>query len=339
MKRLPLPDLLKGFAVFLIVPVHILELFIDYPGRESSFGKILLFLGGPVAVPVFMIIMGYFMAKNKKPLATNLSRGLKVFAVGFLLNIGLNLHLLLKIKFAGWPYNPLEYLFGVDILYFAGIALIFLSFLKLIKKGKAWIAYFLFFAVIGLTSYMNNILMLTERNYLVPFIAGDYSWSYFPLFPWLAYPLLGFALANSEAKVMGFLRGQKLVSGILLAVIAAMVLFFSKSGFTTTIYLPAYYHHTFWFSLWAMGLVILWVLAIRFLILKFPETLVGNFLMWLGKNITVFYVVQWLIIGNIATAIYQTQTIGTYIFWYTGIFAVTVFLTWLLEKTQVKLAS
>lgn len=44
MKRYPLPDLLKGFAVFLIVPVHILELFIDYPDRESLFGKILLFL-------------------------------------------------------------------------------------------------------------------------------------------------------------------------------------------------------------------------------------------------------------------------------------------------------
>jgi hypothetical protein len=30
MKRLILPDLLKGFAVFLIVPVHILEILIDY---------------------------------------------------------------------------------------------------------------------------------------------------------------------------------------------------------------------------------------------------------------------------------------------------------------------
>jgi len=52
MKRIPLPDLLKGFAVFLIIPVHILETFIDYPGRESLFGKILLVLGGPVAVPI-----------------------------------------------------------------------------------------------------------------------------------------------------------------------------------------------------------------------------------------------------------------------------------------------
>lgn len=338
MKRLPLPDLLKGFAVFLIVPVHILELFIDYSGRESLFGKILLFLGGPVAVPVFMIIMGYFMAKNKKPLPTNILRGLKVFAVGFLLNIGLNFHLLLKIKFSGWNYDPLEYIFGVDILYFAGIALIVLSFLKLIKRRRAWIAYSLFFVVIGLTGFLNNHLMLTERNYLVPFIAGDYSWSYFPLFPWLAYPLLGFGFAFSEEKIFGFIRAQKIVSGVIITVIAGLVVYSSKSGFSTTIYLPAYYHHTFWFSLWVIGVVTLWVLSIRFLILKFPETLVGNFLMWLGKNITAFYVVQWLIIGNIATAIYQTQCIGIYIFWFVVIFLATVSLTWLLENANIKLA-
>ena len=39
MKRLPLHDLLKGFAVFLIVRVHIPETLIDFPGRETAFWK------------------------------------------------------------------------------------------------------------------------------------------------------------------------------------------------------------------------------------------------------------------------------------------------------------
>jgi hypothetical protein len=60
--------------------------------------------------------------------------------------------------------------------------------------------------------------------------------------------------------------------------------------------------------------------------------------MWLGKNITLFYIIQWLIIGNISTAIYQTQTIDSYVFWFGGIFSVTVLLTWLIEKTNIKLA-
>ncbi len=338
MKRFPFPDLLKGFAVFLIVPVHILELFIDYPGRESLFGKIMLFLGGPIAVPVFMIIMGYFIAMSKKSTEQNSLRGAKVFVVGFFLNIGLNLNLLLKIKFEGWQINPFEYIFGVDILYLAGISIVILGLLKTSGKLAPWIAFFLFFMVTGVTGYLNDALMVTERNYAIPFIGGAYSWAYFPLFPWLAYPLAGFTFFYWEKKTVWFLTHQKIISAVIITTIAALTILFYKQGIDTAIHLPKYYHHTFLFSLWAMGIVILWVLFLRFLHYRFPATIPGKFLKWLGKNITLFYVVQWLIIGNIATAIYQTQSIDKYPYWFTTIFTVTVLITWLLEKTKIKLA-
>ena len=338
MKRFSLPDLLKGFAVFLIVPVHILELFIDYQGRESFFGKILLFLGGPVGVPVFMIVMGYFVAKSKKTILKTIVRGIKILVVGLLLNIGLNFNLLMKIKYSGWQFNPLEYILGVDIFYLAGLSIIFIAFLKIIKKGQAWIAIILVFIIVGLTNYMNDILMISGQNYIFPFIAGTYSWSYFPLFPWLAYPLIGLVYYRWEEKIMLFLANQKILSGIILTGIGILVVSFYKWGINGTINLPAYYHHTFWFSLWAIGIVILWGAFLKFLLSKFPNTYVGDFLKWLGKNITLFYIIQWLIIGNIATVIYQTQSIGNYWYWFSGIFAVTVFLTWLIGKTNVKLA-
>ncbi|QGY44387.1 acyltransferase family protein [Maribellus comscasis] len=336
MKRLALPDLLKGFAVFLIVPVHILELFIDYPGRESLFGKTVLFLGGPVAVPVFMIVMGYFIARNKKPLAKNLLRGIKVFALGILLNIGLNFHLLLKIKFAGWQINPREYIWGVDILYLAGLSIIFLSFLKPVKNNRGLISLVLVFLITGITGFLNKEFMTTERNYILPFIAGTFSWSYFPLFPWLAYPFLGFAFYHFEEKIVQFLNKQKWISAFILTGVAALILFFSEWGIKNTIDLSAYYHHTFLFSLWTFGIVILWSLFLRFIIQKNSKSGLVVFLRWLGKNITLFYLIQWLIIGNIATAIYQTQPINRYVFWFAGIFSVTVLLTWLFEKTNIK---
>jgi hypothetical protein len=339
MKRLQLPDLLKGFAVFLIVPVHILELFIDYPGRESLFGKILLFMGGPFAVPVFMLVMGYFLAKSRKSPLRNMLRGIKVFAVALLLNIGLNFNLLLKIKYSNWQMNPLEYFFGVDILYLAGLSMVFIVILKLFKNGQVWITFILAVSILAVTGFMNEILMVTERNYVLPFIAGSYSWAYFPLFPWLAYPLIGFSFYYWEEKIMSFFTKQKIVAGIILGGIAALVVWFYRWGISTTINLPDYYHHTFWFALWAIGIVILWVVLLRFILGKFPNTTLGNFLKWLGKNITLFYVIQWLIIGNISTVIYQTQSIYNYIFWFCGIFVITVFLTWLIEKTNIKLAS
>ena len=67
MKRYPLPDLLKGFAIIYMVQIHITELFMDNAGRESLFGKLSMFLGGPLTAMIFMIVMGYFVAKSKKP--------------------------------------------------------------------------------------------------------------------------------------------------------------------------------------------------------------------------------------------------------------------------------
>lgn len=336
MKRFPLPDLLKGFAVFLIVPVHILETFIDFPGRESWFGKTLLLLGGPVAVPVFMLTMGYFIARNQKPFITSLWRGFKIFIAGFLLNIGLNFHLLLKIQFSGWQINPLEYIFGVDIFYFAGLAIILLSLLKIIKSQKAWIAIGLAILVAIFTSVVNEKLMVPERNYIYPFIGGSWSWSYFPLFPWLVYPLAGFAFSHFEQHIFSLMKSKKIITTILLVIISILVIVFGKQGIETTINLPAYYHHTFWFSMWVFGVVIIWSLMLRVIVQQFPQKWPLKGLMWLGKNITVFYIVQWLIIGNIATAIYQSQTLKSYPFWVAGIFITTILITWLIERFEKK---
>jgi hypothetical protein len=337
MQRLLIPDTLKGFAVFLIIPVHILELFIDYPGRESLFGKTILFFGGPFLVPVFMLIMGYFLGRSKKSSPQVFFRGIKIFVLGFLLNIGLNFHLLLKIKFAGWQFNPLEYIFGVDILYLAGLSVVFISMIKFLPAKQGPVSIAAAFAVLASTGFMNQHFMVTERNYVLPFIAGTYSWSYFPLFPWLAYPLIGFSFSFWENRITRFIETQKKLFAIVLLVIATLTVFFGTFGISTTTTLPAYYHHTFGFAVWAIGVVILWVTVVRFFIIKFPKTLVGNFLAWLGKNITLFYIIQWLIIGNIATSIFQTQSIKFYPFWFAVIFSVTVVLTHFIGKTKIKL--
>lgn len=312
MKRLPLPDLLKGFAVFLIVPVHILETFIDYPGRESLFGKILLLLGGPVAVPVFMMVMGYFVARNKKSNTKNLIRGVLIFVLGIFLNIGLNFNLLLKISFQDWQFDPLQYIFGVDIFYLAGLSILVLSLIRSIPKFQQWISLGLVLFISVTTSYFNEIMMVTDRNYLLPFIAGTYSWSYFPIFPWLTYPLIGFLFQKNESLILDFFRKQKTVSIILLSATFVFVILFGKSGIETTINLSAYYHHGFWFLLWVLAVVLLWLVLLQTVVRKYPEFPIVVFLRWLGKNITVFYVIQWLIIGNIATEIYQTKGLSVY---------------------------
>jgi len=335
-RRLALPDLLKGFAVFLIIPVHVLETLIDSSGRESLFGKTLLLLGGPIAVPVFMMVMGYFVSMSEKRNSENILRGVLIFFLGIFLNIGLNFHLLLKIWTEGWKFDPLQAIFGVDIFYMAGISIIILSVLKSIKKSQHWIAFALILFVSGSTSYFNEILMVTDRNYILPFIGGEYSWSYFPLFPWLTYPLTGFLFQKTERQIRELVKKQKIVSIVFLAFVFVLVVIFSRFGFETTIDLSKYYHHTFLFFLWTLGVDTLWILMGWFLVQKFAEFPGIIFLRWLGKNITVFYIIQWLIIGNIATAIYQTQELSTFAYWFVVILLITIGLTFLFEKIKLK---
>ncbi len=336
MLRFPLPDLLKGFAVFLIIPVHILEKFIDYQGRESLFGKTLMLLGGPVAVPVFMMVMGYFLARSKKSTKQNILRGVLIFLLGIFLNIGLNFHLLLKIIFEGWRFNPLQSIFAVDIFYLAGLSIIFLSVLKTIKNRQHWIIFGLIVFVSATTFYFNEILVTTNRNYILPFIGGQYSWSYFPLFPWLVYPLIGFLFQRRELDLLAFFQKQKAVSIIFLTTVFLLVAFFARYGVETTINLDTYYHHTFTFFLWVLGVDILWILLLWFIVRKYTNFPPIVFLQWLGRNITIFYVVQWLIIGNIATAIYQTQELLSFAYWFPVILLITMALTFLREKISVR---
>ncbi len=332
MKRYILPDLLKGLAAFFMVQIHITELFLDTAGRESTSGKISLFLGGPFAAVVFMAVMGYFIALSKATTSVNIVRGIKIFMLGFLLNIGLNIHFLLKILFADWPYNPLEYMFGVDILYLAGLSIVVLSIIKSLKKWQKVAAWIVFLAVSVLTGFLNEKLTVTTHYYVLPFIAGNYSWSYFPLFPWLAYPLAGFIFARYDGKIIPFFLKQKRILISVTILVAAAVGLFYKQGLSTTINLPAYYHHTFGYVFWALGLTVLWTLFLHVFITYIPETRIRTLLCRIGKNITAFYVIQWLIIGNLATAIYQTQQLSTFPWWVAGIFTVSVLLTFGYEK-------
>jgi surface polysaccharide O-acyltransferase-like enzyme len=83
MNRNRTADLLKGLAVIFMIQVHLLELFATQDIYVSWIGKISLFLGGPPAAPVFMVVMGYYFASSKRTLKSGTVRGLKLILLGF----------------------------------------------------------------------------------------------------------------------------------------------------------------------------------------------------------------------------------------------------------------
>jgi hypothetical protein len=290
-----------------MIQVHILELFASPDISESSLGKCLLFLGGPPVAPIFMLIFGYFIARSKKTSGELIVRGLKIFGLGMLLNLALNFNLILsvlngKLQLSIWPY-----VFGVDILHFAGLALIFIGvFRKMIEKRMI-----ISFSTIILIVVAGHLLSKfspenTSLKFIASYFYGCSEWSYFPLLPWLAYPLAGmifYRLSNKNELSILQKPAIKISAGLVFLAVIALTITFAI-GISSN--LPAYYHHGILFFMWTIFFAAGYCLFANELDKLTGNSFVLKYIKWLGKNVTLIYFIQWIIIGNIATEIYRT---------------------------------
>lgn len=325
--RLTLPDVLKGLAVVLMIQVHLTELFAVPLWFNSKAGQWSLFLGGSPAAPLFMVVMGYFLAKKQPTIKQAMKRGLQLISWGLMLNVGLNTHLLIKIAAGSIQLNPLDYIFGVDILILAGFSVVIIGIWSAIAKRNSllWMLLLLFFA------FGNSFLPASTATqhwsaYLLAVFNGTQSWAYFPLFPWVAYPIAGYVFSLMTDTYQKQLRSEK--SLLLVAFMLLMpVLAGFDVAFATAVNLPAYYHHSGFFVTWTLGFVALMAILVRLLSGELPAGKLSTGLQWLGRNVTSVYVFQWLLIGNLATALYQTQYPVQLLFWFLVVLGFSVLFT------------
>lgn len=337
-QRLPLPDLLKGIAVLLMIQVHIMELFALPELYAGPVGNASLFLGGIPAAPVFMVVMGYLVAlRNKQPKAL-MTRGIQLFGAGMLLNIGMNAHLIFNVLFKGWgnSLNIYHYLFGVDILHLAGLSLVIIAVVLRMFKERIYL-YILSIAVIFLLqalvpAYTGDSTLI---QYVLAFLISQAGWSYFPLIPWLAYPLAGicFFLVEKKFNLASWSLPLKMV---ILTVLAAVLVFTGSYGTGITGQLTTYYHHDAIFFGWALVFMMAWAILAGIIHNHYESTRAMQFLRWLGKQVTPAYIIQWLFIGNIATAVYKTQSLYQVSGWFLLILIFTGLMTRLWTEIKRK---
>ena len=300
-------DLLKGIAVVLMIQIHIVQLFATQEIFTSEAGKWLLFLGGPLCAPVFMIIFGYYMASSKKNKKQRIKHGCILFLAGMLLNLVLNFNLLLhislgKINLPIWPY-----IFGVDILQFAGISMILFALLKKIFKKSVFIILGFSFMAAYLGHYLLNVL--SQENplqYVASYFYGASTWSYFPVFPWIAYAFLGFAFYQLRQKydIQKVLQPSlKIIFGIFFIIFLVFTWQYAVNAASN---LQDYYHHGLRFYFWTLIFLIYYSILINQIASIVGRTVFFTYLQWLGKNVTVVYIIQWILIGNTATIIYRS---------------------------------
>lgn len=332
-QRLKTADILKGLAVLFMIMVHIMEQFADESANMSSFGKIIYFLGGPFCAPVFLAVMGYFLAVSKASTLDFLKRGFLLFAGGILLNILRSTHLFIAIFFEKYQLDPWFYVFGADILTLAGLSIILIALLRLISKDNLLLYFSVLLLIVGFSSFIT--FENPSMKYLSGFIAGNFAHSYFPLFPWFAYVLAAYVFKILYTRYEVLITKNNTIYLLTIGLIGISVIVLSKFAFETANNLPLYYHHDYRFFAWTIAFMIVYLFLIHHIAKLLQNSVIIEYISWTGKNVTLIYVFQWLIIGNLATALYQTQDKLESILWF---FSITL-LTSLLTLAYLKIAN
>jgi len=337
-KRDGTADLLKGFAVLFMIQVHIMEQFVTPDIYDSMIGKISLFLGGPVCAPVFMAVMGYFLAVSARPLGYFLKRGIVLFLGGILLNVARSANLLLHIMRGEIILDPWFFIMGADILTLAGLSLILTGVLRLIYKERAFLYFFTALVIVAVNPLLNKVLVTgLIPSYITAYIFGTAGWSYFPLFPWFAYVLVGYAfcLFLRQTPAMKKIDVQNNFFYFIPLWITVILTLPYASAITHNLEEPGgYYHHGILFFGWVLLFMIAYLVLIRLIDIFSGDQRVIRLIKWMGQKVTVLYVIQWLIVGNIATMIYKTQNLFQFVGWFALVTAATLLTGFLFQNIQ-----
>jgi uncharacterized membrane protein len=211
-KRLVFIDLLRGWAVIVMIETHVLNATILKAISESAPFDVLTFINGLVA-PSFLFASGMaYAVTTRRKLASYLSFGTPLFKqlgrLLFILAIGYSLHLPrfnLGQLLTGVTEREWLVFFQADVLQCVAVCLLFLQILLLIVRTERRL-----YQVTGVITVM--VLLVTPFVWgkdflgvlpapLAAYMNGQH-FSLFPLFPWSVFLFMG-AIAGylfSEAR-------------------------------------------------------------------------------------------------------------------------------------------
>jgi hypothetical protein len=336
-KRNGTADLLKGVAVIFMIQVHIMEQFVTPDSAGSIIGKISLFLGGPACAPVFLAVMGYYLVSSK-PVSYFFKRGMLLFGGGLLLNIARSATLLVQILQGDSLLDPWPFILGADILPLAGLGLVLTGMLRMVFKEVGFLYLLAALALSAVTPWLNSITSAEgSMRYAIAFLWGTASWSYFPVFPWFSYILAGYGF-HLVLKRSSWIDDLELRSRFVYIIPVWAGLVFTlpyAAGITCQLEGSAgYYHHGIFFFGWVLIFLPAYLVLIRLFDLASGDHPVSKAIKWIGQKVTMIYVIQWLVIGNLAPWFYRSQSLFQFAAWFVFVTIVTVSTSMLIEKIR-----
>ena len=210
--RLAFIDLLRGWALLVMIEVHVFNAFILPMMKTTSWFHILNFINGLVA-PSFTFISGFvFLIASQRKLESFRTYGSAFWKqlgrIGLVWSIGYFLHLpffsfrrmITDTTEEGW----LSF-YQVDILHCIAFGLLVLFISRLLIKNARTYRIFLFTSglfVVFATIFVWNFDFLNWIPAPISAYINNQHYSLFPLFPWLAFMLFGgyFASGYIDAR-------------------------------------------------------------------------------------------------------------------------------------------
>ena len=296
-------DLAKCMSIVFMIFLHCLMVTTGFNNNISPYMNraIAQLLGGPFAAPVFMFSMGVGIvySRNQEP-GYLIKRGIKQMIIGIAVNIGEFFlpHFLAGELLGRWDIFPIAaglLLFCVDILAFAGMAMILIGVFKSLKLSATHMVMIaVVMSVAGsflrFTDFGNNILNMLFGY----FIGSAGGFTAFPLFNWILFPTAGILFGEYYIRCED--KKRLLCAwpvALLISVSYFVISWFIPNGFLSETH--NYYFMTTIDALFCLicdyGVIGFWYLIFRHL----PEG-VTAFFSKVSSYVDVIYIVQWYLI-------------------------------------------
>ncbi|MDI9433843.1 MAG: heparan-alpha-glucosaminide N-acetyltransferase domain-containing protein [Planctomycetota bacterium] len=294
--RLIFLDLARGLAIVFMIFQHSVLLFATGQAKGSLAGKTVLLLGGAPAAPVFLFIMGVFLGRPDRRVGCGVGRGLRLIALGYVLNL---LRSTLPSLCAGQaaavsataPASPLASFWVVDILHMAGLSFILLTLLRRYVPFR-WVWAGLAFSI----AVVCPVLWSWAGRSGLYALWGAGGDVFFPLFPWVAYPLAGMVYSSHILRAQnraGVMKRSAQVGGLLLTVGVALFFLPEMGRFDV----GKYYRSGPGEQLAALGFILVWLPVCHGLARGRADSAWLRLLCFWSRNVTAVYFVQWVLFG------------------------------------------
>lgn len=302
MPRIQSLDLARGFTVLFIAPVHTILFFSKPEVYNTWLVQFLQFIAEGPGAQLFMLLMGIsFSLSSKNTLCSTLKKSCLLLLAGYGLNfLKFVLPAMLDILPTGVYVELqvhrdipglLQMLLTGDILQFAAIAYLVIYLISKLPGYPFWAAVLLIIICFISPGFYDLHVTGKVEDYLLQLLGGAAPRTFFPLMPWLVYPLAGLVVGYFVKAQNELIFGYTMIAGFCLLLFSCSSWLPYQQESTTSFYrtyTPGTLYH--------LGLVLVWLYLFHWVSSDHPHRILTKSLSFLSHHITLIYFLQWLMI-------------------------------------------